>query len=244
MTRLKVLFGVLVAFCALAAVTAASASATVGPTLLIGTRGSENGTQILLNTGLVTIPSELQSTAATITGRKLELEITLLENKLIIEGTYLAKFYETLKAGNSCSTAGAATGEIEVGAHPRSETILVVYIEDSPSSLMVGETFAVNSLTITCGSQTTTVNGNVLGTINPLNRAIRAGANEIKGALRCSATTGVPELTRYINQNGTGGTAELKVSSGGTNSRGCELIGSTATEVVKLLANKEVELMG
>lgn len=244
MKRLKVLFVAFAALCALASVLAGSASASVGPTLLFPAGG---GPTVLLNiTPRSAIESELQSAAAKIHGKKLSLEITLLEEKGHLEGIYLSKFFETEKTGTgTCTTSGAAeAAEIEVGEKGKSEKIKVVYITTSP--LAVGELFEVTDLTIICnGTLEILVKGNVLGTIEPLNKKIASGSNTIEGGLHCLATpVGEPAITKYINSEGKAATASLTAEAGGTKSKACELIGTTSTTLVKLLPNKEIELMG
>jgi hypothetical protein len=248
MTRLKVLIGAFAALCAFACVMSASALASgVGPTLLFP---EGNGPTVLINLEgkKLTVASELQSTAAHVAGRRLELEVTLLEEKGHLEGKYLAKFYETESTATreACKTAGAEEGEIEVGGRGVSPNIKVVYLNTSGgASLLVGTAFEVPTFTFTCnrGALEVEVKGSTIGTLGPLNTKIAAGANRIEGKLQCPRS-GEQEFTRYINNKGEVVEDVLKVNAvGGRAEKGCELVGGSGA-VVKLLANKEVELMG
>jgi hypothetical protein len=261
MTRMKVLLTALAACFALASVLAATASAATGvaPTLLfpLCSAGSECGPTVLINLDAeggaklaLTIQSELQSTNAHLKGRKLGLELTILEEKGRLEGIYLAKFYEVenVANGSKCETARAAeTSEVEVGEGGRSERVKVVYLKlGTGTALEVGVLFEVSDITILCegGALEILVKGAALGSIAPLNREIGAGSNTITGGLICTSTTGVPLKTKYINTEGVSTEASLSVKTGGTTAKGCELVGTSESILVKLLPNKMVELMG
>jgi hypothetical protein len=261
MTRMKVLLTALAACFALASVLAATASAATGvaPTLLfpLCSAGSECGPTVLINLDAeggaklaLAILSELQSTNSHLHGRKLGLELTILEEKGRLEGIYLAKFYEVENVANAavCETAGAAErGEVEVGEKGKSEIVKVVYLKlGTGAALEAGVLFEVSKLIVLCesGRLEVEVKGSVLGSIAPLNREIGAGSNIIEGGLICTRTNGVPLKTKYINTSGVSTEASLSVKSGGTTAKGCELVGDSEAAVVKLLPNKMVELMG
>jgi hypothetical protein len=260
MTRMKVLLTALAAFFALASVLAATASAATGvaPTLLFplcSRESAECGPTVLINLDAeggaklaLALLSELQSTNSHLHGRKLGLELTILEEKGRLEGIYLAKFYEVVNVSNSaeCETAGAAErGEVEVGEGGRSEKVKVVYLRIG-ATLEAAVLFEVSKLIVLCesGRLEVEVKGSVLGSIGPLNTEIGVGANTIKGGLICSRTNGVPLKTKYINTEGKETEAALSVKSGGTTARGCELVGNSESATVLLLPNKMVELMG
>jgi hypothetical protein len=258
MQRMKVLFAALTALCALSGMLATAASASVGPTLLFPLcerERTECGPTVLINIqptpGDVhlawTIPSELQSESARIPSTLVLLELTLLEERGSLGGIYLAKFYHTelTSTREACETEGAAErGEVEVGERNKSERVRVVYLKIG-SPLEVGVLFEVAALKVLCngGRVEVRVKGEDLGSLDPLNTEIRAGAGTIRGGVTCKAI-GKPSKTTYINGEGRSATASLRVTAGGLSEPGCELVGTTETTEASLLANKMIELMG
>jgi len=196
------------------------------------------------------ILSELQSTVAKLHSEKLVLEWTVLEEKGRLEGVYLAKFYDIDNVGNgaTCETAGAAeAGEAEVGEKGKSERLKIVYLTlGTGSALEVGVLFEVADTTILCesGRLEILIKGQTLGSISPLNAEVAAGSNTISGGVTCTRLSGLATKTKYVSSEGREANAELKIKTGGTTSRTCELIGNAETAVIKLLPNKMVELMG
>jgi hypothetical protein len=215
----------------------------VSPTLLF--LGGEQPTVLVNNKAEEAVSSELQSSVAKITGRKLTLQETLLAEKGAVAGIYSAKFFETEHSGSKCETTGAAkAGEIEVGEKGKSEKIEVVYSKIG-SPLEVGEVFNIGRLEVTCGAVEITVSGSVLGSLAPLNKEVSSGSNELEGGLACGRTSGTPAKTKYVsNRKGEAAETKLTVSSGGVRAGGCELVGTSETATIKLLPNKMIELMG
>jgi hypothetical protein len=262
MTRVNTIFATLATLGVLGSMLAATASAATGvaPTLLFplcSRESAECGPTVLVNLDAeggaklaLAISTEFQSTNAHLRGSKLGLELTLLEERGRLEGIYLAKLYEYVNVANgaSCETAGAANaGEIEIGEKGKSERIKIVYIKiGSGAALEVGLLLEIADITELCesGRLEILIKGALLGSIAPLNTEIGAGSNTITGGVVCTATTGVPLKTKYINSSGVATEASLSIKSGGTTAKGCELIGNSETAVVKLLPNKMVELMG
>jgi hypothetical protein len=213
----------------------------VAPTLLF--LGSEGPTVLLNSKAKEAISSELQSSVAKITAKKLTVELTLLQGGGSV-GSYEAKFFEAEKAGTKCETAGAAeAGEVEVGEKGKSEPISLQYTKIG-SPLEAGEVFTVKSVKITCGAVKVTLNGTLLGSITPLNTEVAAGSNTVAAGLTCSATSGKPSKTSYINDKGEATKAALTAVSGGIEGEACELVGTAETSTIKLLPTKMIEIMG
>ena len=84
----------------------------------------------------------------------------------------------------------------------------------------------------------------MLGYVEPIESKVEKGSNTSQGALRCSSTSGKPEKTKFTNQKGEAGEANLKVKAGGVNESGCELITNSSTGTITLLPTKAVELFG
>jgi hypothetical protein len=222
----------------------------VGPTLLF--LGSE-GPTVLINISptkenahkALVIASALKSTSATLESKQVAFGFTVLAEGGRVEGIYSAKFYETEKAGTGvCETEGAAEkGEIEVGEKGKAERAKLIYIKTG-APLEVGILFEIGSLKVICNKTLeVTVKGSLLGSLAPLNKQIESGSNTIESSISCKET-GVPTKTKYINQEGKEATAELSVKAGGVTAKACELIGTKENEVIKLLPNKMVEIMG
>ncbi len=242
MKRLKMLLMVAVGVCALASVLAASAFAS-GPTLLFPSGG---GPTVLLNIKYPnSVSTELQNELLTLKGTGLLLEITLLQTRTGVLGSYLTLFLgveQTTGRKPKCNSVGDREGEVLL---PKSPTILLVYDKlGTGTALGVGALFTVPEFEIECEALLTKISGTSLGLLNPINTAVRAESDEIKGSLTCSATVGTPAETQYWNTEGREGTAELIAKSGGKKARGCELIGTTPTSFVTLLPTKEIEIDG
>ncbi len=193
------------------------------------------------------IASELQSAAANLAGKGLLLEVTLLNTATTSGiGIYLVLFLEVAEVGGSkekCSTSGDATGEVLIPTN----TVLLVSTTGSAGELQVGTLFDVSEFTIKCGATfEVKPKGSVLGYVEPIETKLGAGSNTGKGALRCTSKTelGKPEKTKFTNQKGEAGVANLKVKAGGLNESGCELITNSSTGTITLLPTKAVELFG
>ncbi len=190
------------------------------------------------------IPSELQTTASLLKGKGLLLEITLLNTATTSGiGIYLVLFLEVTNSstGETCKTSGDATGEVLLPTN----TILLVSTTSSTGALQVGTLFDVSEITITCSNGLEVKpKGSVLGYVEPIESKLKKEGNEGQGALRCSSTSGKPEKTKFTNQKGEAGEANLKVKAGGVNESGCELITNSPTGTITLLPTKAVELFG
>ncbi len=242
MKPLKTLLTALVAAYLLASILAATALAS-GPTLLFPSGG---GPTVLLDIKYPnSVSTELQNELLTLRATGLLLEITLLQTRAGVSGIYLTlvlNLEQTTGRKPKCNSVGDRAGEI---LYPRSPTILLVYDKlGTGTALGVGVLFTIPEFEIECEALISKLSGSMLGLINPINTIVRAGSDEIKGSLTCSATVGTPSETQYWNSEGREGTAELIIKSGGKKARGCELIGTTATSFVTLLPNIEVEIDG
>ncbi len=206
------------------------------PTVLINS-ASDHPT----NNGIL---SKLETAAAVLEGKGLLLEITLLNTATTSGvGIYLVLFLEVINpsTGEKCSTAGDATGEVLLPTN----TILLVSTAGSTGALQVGTLFDVSEFTITCsGGFEVKPKGSVLGYVEPIESKLKKEGNEGQGALRCTSTSGKPEKTKFTNQKGETGEANLKVKAGGVNESGCELITNSSTGTITLLPTKAVELFG
>ena len=216
-----------------------------GPEPSVVFLSGEGPTVLLANKAKETVPTELQSELAKVTGKQLTLDVTLLGERGGASGIYLAKFFEAKNAssGEPCETAGAAEkGEIEVGPEGKSDPTELVWADQ----LAVGEIFTVNEFSFTCNAGTlkVKVKGNALGSIEPGYKEVEKGSNEIKVGLTCSSTTGVPSKTKYTNFKGEAKVTALTVTVAGKSAGGCELVGSSTTSTISLLPNKMVEVLG
>ncbi len=188
--------------------------------------------------------SELQSSAAKLEGKGMLLEITLLNTATTSGiGIYLVLFLEVKDAstGETCSTSGDATGEVLL---PTS-TILLVSTTSSTGALQVGLLLDISEFTMKCpGGSEVKLKGSVLGYVEPIESKIGKESNTSQGALRCTSTSGVPEKTKFTNQKGEAGVANLKIKAGGLNETGCLLLTNSSTGTITLLPTKAVELFG
>ncbi len=190
------------------------------------------------------ISSEWPSAAAKLEGSGLLLEITLLNTATSSGiGIYLELFLKLKNpsSGETCSTAGDATGELLL---PKN-TILLVSTSSSTGALQVGLLFDISEFTITCsGGLEVKPKGSVLGYVEPIESKVEKESNTSQAAVRCSSTSGEPEKTKFTNEKGEAGTANIKIKAGGLNESGCLLITNSSSGTFTLLPTKAVELFG
>jgi hypothetical protein len=224
MKRLRLLILVAIAGSILAGVAASCALAS-GPTLLF--LGSEK-TILLVSlpldgsgTGKNTTATELQAENTNVRGKGLLLELTLLQTKEGVKGTYLALYLEIEETSgrHKCNTKGDKEGEV---LQPQNEAELVYW--KTGAELQAGVLFELKEFTVECnqGATTVKIRGSELASINKTGSEERTSAF---GAIRCSSTFGIPEKAKYTNFKGEEKEARLETIVATKARAACFLVG-------------------